>query len=314
MSRCRWPPTSRRTRCSTCRRTSPTIPASPSRPSRSAPIPRAGPPATHVLGYSGDITAATARRPIPRPATPRAAWWGSPGSRSSTSSTCAASTGGRRSRSTRRETWWAPFRAPRRRSATPSSSTSTPACRRPCRTTWRSRSSLDRTDARRRGPQQAAAGHQRRGHRPQPAERPGAGHGLVSRRTTSTSGSAASRRPTSPRCSRPGRENNYAIQGEYTPGSTFKLITATADLQDGVYSPSRYYDDTGTFKVSNCTGGTLHLHRQPGRQRRGVRPRHGADRVERLVLLQPRRAVLGGQVHLRAPTPSRTWRRSTAKG
>ena len=53
-----------------------------------------------------------------------------------------------------------------------------------------------------------------------------------------------------------GAENNNAIQGQYTPGSTFKLITATADLQDGVYSPSRYYDDTGTFTVSNCTGGT----------------------------------------------------------
>ena len=56
-----------------------------------------------------------------------------------------------------------------------------------------------------------------------------------------------------------GAENNYAIQGEYTPGSTFKLITATADLQDGVYSPTKYYDDTGTFKVQNCTGGTCNF-------------------------------------------------------
>jgi penicillin-binding protein 2 len=61
-----------------------------------------------------------------------------------------------------------------------------------------------------------------------------------------------------------GAENNYAIQGEYTPGSTFKLITATADLQDGVYSPSRYYDDTGTFKVQNCTGGTCLFTDNPG--------------------------------------------------
>jgi penicillin-binding protein 2 len=61
-----------------------------------------------------------------------------------------------------------------------------------------------------------------------------------------------------------GAENNYAIQGEYTPGSTFKLITATADLQDGVYSPSRYYDDTGTFKVQNCTGGTCNFTDNPG--------------------------------------------------
>ena len=56
-----------------------------------------------------------------------------------------------------------------------------------------------------------------------------------------------------------GAENNNAIQGEYTPGSTFKLITATADLQDGVYSPSKYYDDTGTFKVANCTGGSCNF-------------------------------------------------------
>jgi penicillin-binding protein 2 len=51
-----------------------------------------------------------------------------------------------------------------------------------------------------------------------------------------------------------GAENNYAIQGEYTPGSTFKLITATADLQDGVYSPAQYYDDTGQFTVKPCNG------------------------------------------------------------
>jgi penicillin-binding protein 2 len=58
--------------------------------------------------------------------------------------------------------------------------------------------------------------------------------------------------------------NNNAIQGEYTPGSTFKLITATADLQDGVYSPDRYYDDTHTFKVNNCTGGTCTFTDNPG--------------------------------------------------
>jgi penicillin-binding protein 2 len=51
-----------------------------------------------------------------------------------------------------------------------------------------------------------------------------------------------------------GAENDNAIQGEYTPGSTFKLITATADLQDGVYSPGQYYDDTGTFTVKPCNG------------------------------------------------------------
>jgi penicillin-binding protein 2 len=61
-----------------------------------------------------------------------------------------------------------------------------------------------------------------------------------------------------------GAENDNAIEGQYTPGSTFKLITATADLQYGVYSPSRYYDDTLTFKVPNCTGGTCNFHDDPG--------------------------------------------------
>jgi penicillin-binding protein 2 len=51
-----------------------------------------------------------------------------------------------------------------------------------------------------------------------------------------------------------GAENDYAIQGQYTPGSTFKLITATADLRYGVFSPSEYYDDTGKFTVKPCNG------------------------------------------------------------
>jgi len=49
-----------------------------------------------------------------------------------------------------------------------------------------------------------------------------------------------------------GAFNNYAIQGLYTPGSTFKLITATAEMQTGVLSPSVNIDDTGQFKVPGC--------------------------------------------------------------
>ncbi len=45
---------------------------------------------------------------------------------------------------------------------------------------------------------------------------------------------------------------NRTIDGLYTPGSTFKLNTATAALDTGLWAPGQYYDDTGTFKVRNC--------------------------------------------------------------
>jgi penicillin-binding protein 2 len=46
---------------------------------------------------------------------------------------------------------------------------------------------------------------------------------------------------------------NYAIAGLYTPGSTFKLNTATAALNDGIINAGTYVDDTGTYTVKNCT-------------------------------------------------------------
>ena len=52
-----------------------------------------------------------------------------------------------------------------------------------------------------------------------------------------------------------GAFNNYAIQGLYTPGSTFKLITATAELQTGLFPAYKVIDDTGTFKVPGCLQG-----------------------------------------------------------
>jgi penicillin-binding protein 2 len=53
-----------------------------------------------------------------------------------------------------------------------------------------------------------------------------------------------------------GAQNNNAIQGLYTPGSTFKLATATAALQTGLISPSFTYNDTGAYTVPGCkTGG-----------------------------------------------------------
>jgi penicillin-binding protein 2 len=53
-----------------------------------------------------------------------------------------------------------------------------------------------------------------------------------------------------------GALNNNAIQGLYTPGSTFKLATATAALQSGLISPNFTYNDTGAYTIPGCaTGG-----------------------------------------------------------
>lgn len=52
-----------------------------------------------------------------------------------------------------------------------------------------------------------------------------------------------------------GAFNNYAIQGLYTPGSTFKMITATAQLQTGIFPADKIVDDTGIFKVPGCLQG-----------------------------------------------------------
>jgi penicillin-binding protein 2 len=67
-----------------------------------------------------------------------------------------------------------------------------------------------------------------------------------------------------------GAENDDAIEGQYTPGSTFKLVTATAALQDGLITPGFSYDDTGTFKIDGCPAAGVNndtgcvLHDDPG--------------------------------------------------
>ncbi len=45
---------------------------------------------------------------------------------------------------------------------------------------------------------------------------------------------------------------NRAIDGLYTPGSTFKLNTATAALDLGLWTPSELFDDKGTFTAPGC--------------------------------------------------------------
>ena len=52
-----------------------------------------------------------------------------------------------------------------------------------------------------------------------------------------------------------GAQNNNATQGLYTPGSTFKLATATAALQTGLISPGYVYDDTGAYTIPGCAVG-----------------------------------------------------------
>ena len=48
--------------------------------------------------------------------------------------------------------------------------------------------------------------------------------------------------------------NNRAIQGQYSPGSTFKLITAFAGLRTGAIAPESTLHDTGVYRVENCSG------------------------------------------------------------
>jgi penicillin-binding protein 2 len=47
---------------------------------------------------------------------------------------------------------------------------------------------------------------------------------------------------------------NRAIQGQYAPGSTFKLVTAIAALQWGVISANTTVDDPGFYTVPRCRG------------------------------------------------------------
>ncbi len=50
-------------------------------------------------------------------------------------------------------------------------------------------------------------------------------------------------------------QSDNAIDGFYTPGSTFKLATATAALQTGLITPTSTYHDTGQFVIPGCTVG-----------------------------------------------------------
>ena len=85
-------------------------------------------------------------------------------------------------------------------------------------------------------------GHRRGRGGPRPPERRGAGPGLVPDLRPETVGRRdldADYQSSSAICTPPRRRlpaNDNAIQGLYTPGSTFKLVTATAALNTGIIS------------------------------------------------------------------------------
>ena len=53
--------------------------------------------------------------------------------------------------------------------------------------------------------------------------------------------------------------NNWAINSQLAPGSTFKLATATSALQTGLITPDTAYVDNGGYTAPNCTGPNCHL-------------------------------------------------------
>lgn len=47
---------------------------------------------------------------------------------------------------------------------------------------------------------------------------------------------------------------NRAIEGQYAPGSTFKLVTSFAGLQSGLITPEYVWRDQGVYRIPNCRG------------------------------------------------------------
>jgi len=63
---------------------------------------------------------------------------------------------------------------------------------------------------------------------------------------------------------------NWALKGQYAPGSTFKLVTAHAASETGFLHPSNEtYTDRGTYTASNC-GGAACTKRNSGGNRYGT--------------------------------------------
>ncbi len=66
--------------------------------------------------------------------------------------------------------------------------------------------------------------------------------------------------------------NNRAFKGAYPPGSTFKMVTAIAGLEEGVITPSTQIRDMGAYTYYGGTPQKCWLYRQSGRT-------HGLENV-----------------------------------
>ncbi len=84
---------------------------------------------------------------------------------------------------------------------------------------------------------------------------------------------------------------NRAISSVYPTGSTFKPITALAALSSGKLTPNELIDDSGCITISNQAVLRRRLEGRPGERDRWRRPRLGAARVVRRLLLPPRSAA-----------------------
>lgn len=71
---------------------------------------------------------------------------------------------------------------------------------------------------------------------------------------------------------------NRAIQGEYAPGSTFKLVTAYAAVTDGLITPDEVVNDGGTYRIEGCSADKC------TRQNAGGKPHGPVDLAESLTV------------------------------